>query len=194
MDIKEENEKKKISYWLEKLHVQQKSDSLSTDKTTDKIAEDQGMKDAIQSISKHKNMDNRAMLDLVRKSNKILSTISTHKFLFDFYPSTINVEETRVTIIIRNFASSQVHSIDIKDISNIFINFAPFFAQLIIISSTFSNNNIIISNLRKKEAIYTRRIIEGLRIFQSKSIDTSDYTTKDLINHLEELSETEIVT
>ena len=39
-----------------------------------------------------------------------------------------------------------------------------------------------------------RRIIEGLRIFQGKQIDTSVYSVEELIAKLKELSTTEIVT
>jgi hypothetical protein len=89
--------------------------------------------------------------------------------------------------------SSEVHSVDLKDISNIFINTAVFFAQLVIISNTFEDNEIRIKNLRPKEAVFIRRIIEGLRIFEKKQIDTSDYTKEELIAKLGELSTTGIV-
>lgn len=132
---------------------------------------------------------------LVKKSNRILVTISTHKFPFDFFPNTINIEEGRVTVIIRSFfLSSQVHSVDIKDISNIFINMAPFFAQLVIHSKTFEANEVRVRYLWKSQAIYVRRIIEGLRIFEDKQVDTSIYSKQELISKLEELSTTEIVT
>jgi len=138
--------------------------------------------------------DKNAVADLVKKSNRILVTISTHKFPFDLFPDTINIEEGRLTIINRNFfLSSQVHSVDIKDISNIFINMAPFYAQLVIVSKTFVENEIKIKNLKKNEAVLVRRIVEGLRTFVSKQIDTSSYTIKDLVSKLEELSTTEIV-
>ena len=138
--------------------------------------------------------DKNAVADLVKKSNRILVTISTHKFPFDLFPDTINIEEGRLTIINRNFfLSSQVHSVDIKDIYNIFINMAPFYAQLVIVSKTFVENEIKIKNLKKNEAVLVRRIVEGLRTFVSKQIDTSSYTIKDLVSKLEELSTTEIV-
>lgn len=140
--------------------------------------------------SQNKNL----VADLVRKSNRILLTISSHRLPFDPFPDTINIEEGRVTVITRKFFySSQVHSVDIKDISNIFINMAPLFAQLVIISKTFEENEIGIKGLKKKEAILARRIIEGLRIFENKQIDTSSYTTEELIAKLKELSTTEIV-
>ena len=65
--------------------------------------------------------DKNAEADLVKKSNRILVTISTHKFPFDLFPDTINIEEGRLTIINRNFfLSSQVHNFYIKYIFNIF--------------------------------------------------------------------------
>lgn len=156
-----------VTIWPKKLLTQQEADTLQ-----------------------NKNL----VAGLVRKSNRILVTISTHKFPFDLFPDTINVEEGRVTIITRKFfSSSQVHSVDIKDISNIFINMAPFFAQLVIVSKTFTENEIRIKSLRKEEAVFARRIIEGLRTFESKQIDTSNYTKEELIAKLEELSMTEIV-
>lgn len=143
------------------------------------------------SVKRNKNL----VAGLVKKSNRILATISTHKFPFDPFPNTINIEEGRITVITRNFfSSSQVHSVDIKDISNVFINMAPFFAQLVIVSKTFRQNEIKIKNLRKDEAVFARRIIEGLRTFKNNKIDTSIYTKKELISKLEELSTTEIVT
>lgn len=142
-----------------------------------------------------KPTDREVVADLVKKSNRILISISTHKFPVDLFPDTLNIEEGRVTVITRKFfSSSQVHSVDIKDISNIFINMAPFYAQLIIVSKTFTKNEIRIKNLWKGEAVFARRIIEGLRIFGSNQIDTSIYTRQDLITKLKELSKTEIVT
>jgi len=122
-------------------------------------------------------------------------TIRTHRFPFDFFPDTLNIEESRLTIINRTFfLSSQVHSVDIKDISNIFVNTAPFFAQLVIVSKTFTRNEIKIKYLRISEAVMVRRIIEGLRTFIIKQIDTSGYSKEELIAKLKQLSMTEIVT
>lgn len=159
---------------------------------SDKQNMEQGL---VQSADKKKSEDRRTVAGLVEKSNRILLSISTHAFPFDLFPNTINVEEGRITIITRTFfMTSRVHSVDIKDISNVFVNMAPFFAQLTIISKTFEANEIKINNLRKDEAVFARRIIEGLRTFASKQIETSSYTVKELVDKLLELSTTEIVT
>ena len=132
------------------------------------------------------------MEGLVRKSNRILTSISS-VFPFDIFPNVINVEEGRITIITRHLLSSEVHSVDIKDISNVFINTAIFFSQLVIISKTFEENEIKIRNLRPREAVYIRRIIEGLRTFEKNQIDTSHNTVEEILAKLKELSTTEIV-
>lgn len=139
--------------------------------------------------------DKLVVAGLVRKSNRILASISTHKFPIDFFPDTINVEEGRVTVIVRNFFwSSQVYSVDIKNISNVLLNTAPFFAQLVIVSKTFAENEIRVHSLWINQAIYVRRLIEGLRVLDSKQIDTSIYSKRELIGKLEDLSSTETVT
>lgn len=150
-------------------------------------------KAATQVTQVQKHVDAKTVASLVDKSNRILVSISSHAFFFDVFPDTINIEEVRVTIINRHFMSSEVHSIDIKDISNVFINTTMFFSQLVIISKTFEQNEIRTRNLRTSEAIYARRIIEGLRVFISKQIDTSAYTQDELMDKLEQLSTTEIV-
>ena len=147
-----------------------------------------------QIADQEKILDKSLVSGLVKKSNRILFSISTHKFPFDFFPDVLNVEEGRITIITRHsFFSSNVHSVDISDISNILINLTPFFAQLVIVSKTFAKNEIKIRNLWKEDAIFARRLVEGLRVFEENQIDTSKYSKEELINKLKELSKTEIV-
>ena len=151
--------------------------------------------DPSQELVASVQQDKIVVAGLLRKSNRILASISTHKFLIDLFPDTINVEEGRVNVIIRNFFfSSQVYSVDLKNIANVLINTAPFFAQLVIISKTFSENEIRINNLWIKEAVYVRRLIEGLRVLDDNQIDTSIYSKRELIGKLEALSSTKIVT
>ena len=140
-----------------------------------------------------KKANDKAIATLVKKSNRVLVSISSHALPFDFFKDTLNIEEGRITIINRHFLSSEVNSVDIKNISNIFINNSFLFSQLVIISKTYEENEIKMRDLIPREAIYARRIIEGLRTFESKEIDTSLYTNKELIGKLEQLSTTEIV-
>ena len=158
------------------------------EQTTEELGTEQAIKYRASKMEKNR----QAVADMVSNSNRILLRISS-VFPFDFFPSTISVEETRLTIIHRQLWSSQVHSVDIKSISNVFIYTGVFFSQLTIVSDTFAQNQIKINKLWIKDAILMRRIIEGLRLFVSKDIITSEYTVPELVSKLKELSTTKIV-
>jgi hypothetical protein len=155
-------------------------------------SEEKGQEEAVKNHFRKIETDQHRLDDMMAKSNRIIISISS-VFPWEFFPDTINVEETRVTVIQRQLFASQVHSVDIKNISNVFIDNDIFFTALTIVSKTFEENNIRIMKLRKKEADLTRRLIEGLRMFIEKDIDTSKYTTQELISKLEDLSRTKTV-
>lgn len=179
---------------LEKLFTQKDMDDSYLKGKENQSSEVKGKEEADQTAFNKKRMDKKAVEDLVKQSNRILVSISSHRFPIDLFPDTLNVEERRITIITRRFLYSEVHSVDIKDISNIFVNMMPFYAQLDIVSKTFEDNEIWLNSLRKKDAIYARRIIEGLRVFVHKGINTAEYTKEELLSVLEELSTTKTVT
>ena len=85
-----------------------------------------------------------------------------------------------------------MNGIDIKNISNVVIDSSLFFSQLTIFSKTYEENEAIIGSLFTNQAIQIRRIIEGLRVFEHNKIDTSNYSTANLIYKLNQLSTTEI--
>ena len=178
MNNKINDQKENVTVWPEKLYTQNEVDNLLE----------------VQTADKQKRLDNKTIANLVKKSNRILLSISSHAFPFDIFPNIINIEEERITIIKRHLLASEINSVDIKNISNIFINRTIFLSQLVIISKTYEENEIKIKNLRTKEAVFARRIIEGLRIFENKQIDTFSYSKEELIAKLEELSTTKIVT
>lgn len=199
----------KVISWLEKLIDKEKkaqkrirmqagvSNQISTDPEIKQISREEsieksGREEAVKSHAIKAEKNRQAVEDMVSNSNRILLRISS-VFPWDFYPTSIVVEETRITIIHRQLFSSQVHSVDIKNISNVFVDTSILFSKLTIVSDTFAENQIIVSRLWKKEAIYIRRIIEGLRMFVNKDIDTTDYEVEELKNKLRELSTTGIV-
>jgi hypothetical protein len=192
--ISGDGEKQKESFRSEKLYTQSEVNDLIKKKDESIYSQEREVEVEIQNANKQKRSDIKTVAKLVKKSNRILVSISSHAFPFDIFPDCLTVEEGRITIIKRHFLSSEVHSIDIKDISNIFINRTFIFSQLVFVSKTYEENEIRMRNLRTKDAIFVRRIIEGLRIFADKQIDTCIYTKKELIAKLEELSTTEIVT
>lgn len=192
MELYRSNSKGSVNAGPEKLYTQDEVDDLVKEKEISRPSLTSEIEDEKQAADIKSRLDDVNVAKMVIKSNRILISISS-VWPFDLFPNVINVEDGRITIIKRHFLSSEVHSVDIKDISNIFINKAFFFSQLEIVSRTFEDNQVRIKYLKNDEAIFIRRIIEGLRIFVSKDIDTSRYSKEELIAKLEELSRTEIV-
>ncbi len=201
-------ENKKVSYWLEKLFNQAKNkekrdldqtkvknnspNKMSSNTGLEQTSAEEGLNQAVKNHADKAEENRQAIEDMVINSNRILLRISS-VFPWKIFPSSIIAEETRLTIIHRQLFTSQVHSVNIKDIANIFIDTGILFAELIVVSNTFAQNQVAIHKLWKKDAIFMRRIIEGLRMFVAKDIDTTSYKVEDLVNKLKELSTTGIV-
>jgi len=152
---------------------------------TDLALQNEGKDEQTKNEALKKEEDKQMMSDLIKKSNRCIISISS-LFPWDMFPNTIEVEESRVTFTFRQFLASQSHSVDIKDISNVFIQSSPFFATLQVVSRTFVQNDITIGHLETKKAHHVQMIIEGLRTFIEHNIDTSDYEIKELIAKIEE--------
>jgi hypothetical protein len=152
---------------------------------TDQAIREQGKNEQLKNEATKKEEDKETVNDLIKKSNRCIISISS-LFPWDLFPNTIEVEESRVTFIYRQFLSSQSHSVDIKDISNVFIQTSIFFARIQIASRTFVENDIAIGHLDAKKAQRVQMVIEGLRTFAENNIDTSNYEVNELIAKIEE--------
>lgn len=153
------------------------------------MLQEEGKKEQAINVATKKEEDKKMVNDLIKKSNRCIISISSH-FPWTLFPNTIEVEESRVTIIFRQFLASQSHSIDIKDIANVLIESSPFFATLQIVSRTYVENEITIGHLEVNKARRVQMIIEGLRTFAEHNIDTSNYEIKELIAKIEEFHTT----
>jgi hypothetical protein len=159
--------------------------SRKTQSLKDQALQEEGKNEQMINKATKKAEDKQTVSDLIKKSNRCIISISS-QFPWTLFPNTIEVEESRITFIFRQFLASQSHSVDIKDISNVFIESSPFFATLEIISRTFAENNITIGHLDAKKAARVQMIIEGLRTFTEHNIDTSNYQVNELIAKIEE--------
>ncbi len=166
-------------------HTPAVSPVLDIPRSTDQALKEEGKNEQTINEATKKEEDKQTVSDLIKKSNRCIISIST-RFPWTLFPNTIEVEESRVTFIFRQFMASQSHSVDIKDISNVFIESSPFFATLQIVSRTFVENNITIGHLDAKKAARVQMIIEGLRTFAEHKIDTSNYEINELVAKIEE--------
>ena len=190
-DEKNKDEQRKVSYWLEKLHIQREKKvhaekvKNSLAKEVGKTLEQEGKDKQTRNQAAKKEVDRQRMNDLVKKSNRCIITVSS-LFPWDLFPNTITVEEGRVTFTFRQFFSSQSHSVEIKDISNVFIESSPFFATLQVVSRTYVKNDIKIGHLSRKKAQKVQQVIEGLRTLIENNINTSNYEIDELLAKIEE--------
>lgn len=183
------NQSKTISsslYWEPSVSIQTITDNAPSIQKSEKSLTKEGKDENTKNQAEKKEIDKQTVNELVKKSNRCIISVSS-AFPWNIFPNTINVEEGRVTFIFRQFMSSQTHSVDIKDISNVFIESSLLFASIQIVSRTFIQNDIKISYLNKEKAYKIRRVIEGLRIFANNNIDTSNYEIGELLSKLGEL-------
>lgn len=127
--------------------------------------------------------------NLVEKSDKVLIKIKA-VFPFDFFPNEISVDVNKVNIVNNYCFSQRVHSVLIKDISDVYLHIGILFASLYIIDWGFNNNrSITINYLKKDEATETLKIIQGLMVSSKQSIDVSKIDVPDFKSKVEILGE-----
>lgn len=199
------SEEIKISYWLKKLFDQQEKkitenkdiEEFTAGKLQTRVGNDIIIPNRIIDSKKSEKLnieqpvhskarDNQLTEIMVKKSNREVLSIST-LFPWSFFPTTIRIQENKVSFIYHQLLSSQEEDVDIKDISNTHIDHGFFYSKLKFISNTFANEPVIIDHLRKNDAVHARMIIQGLQLFSQKNIDTSNYDITDLIKKLDEL-------
>lgn len=157
------------------------------------ISEHQGVEEAKKDAVKKEVLDKTKAHNLLKKSNRVLIKTSS-VFPFDFFPTRVIIEEARLIVIFRFFfLVSQSHTVDIKDITNVFVGSGPILASLEIVSRTFIENNMFVRNLWRKDAVKIRNMIEGLRALNREQIDTTSFERDELIDEINNLSNTEVI-
>lgn len=161
---------------------------VSTDQAreqTDPIGE--GYHEAVKEVVKEGEKHRAKLDDLVDKSSKVLFKATTAGF-FDLFPDRLTIDTEKVNIIYREFwASGRVHSIFIKNISDVFIDTDLIRAALTIVDMGFVDNSVTVRNLKKNDAIRARRIIQGLVVATKNDIDLSKIDDGQLVAKIEEL-------
>lgn len=125
---------------------------------------------------------------IVAQSHEILMSANT-VFPFTFFPDTVTVDRTKITITRRDFFwSSDVMSIRIEDVLNVAANTGPLFGSLTIASRVMSTvDHFKINLFWRSDAIRLKHMIQGYVIAQHNKIDTAHLSKKELIDTLIEL-------
>lgn len=144
--------------------------------------------DAIKDTVKDKEKAKKKFEDLVQRTTKILFEVKS-TFPFDLFPDKLTIDVNKVNINLKEFfGTGRVHSVSIKDISDVFVDSGPIFSTLKIIDAGFIENTINVRHLKKKEALKARSIIQGLIVAQKQEIPLDAIEDlPDLIEKLEKL-------
>lgn len=129
--------------------------------------------------------------NVTRGSKIILLKIKT-VFPFTLFPDTIVIDLHKINIVRKDFfLTKRINSINHEDILNIVIECGPLFATLKITTRFFSGKPIVVSYLKKSDAILAKRLIHGLIIAQRKAIPLREVEVETLLKNLEQLGSAE---
>lgn len=131
--------------------------------------------------------ESQKLEEMVHTSEKPLLQLKT-VFPFVFFTNEVIIDINKIVIIFRNFfASEQVHSVLIRDVSDVVVETSLFFACLKIIDIGYTDNTIDINYLKKSDGQLARRVIQGLVMAHKHGIDLSKVNQADLLQNVESL-------
>ncbi len=141
-------------------------------------------------LERPKNLENdpknKTKLDgLVDKTDHVFLKVSN---IVPILTTDVVIDPSKVSVVYRPFPfSERIHSISVKDITDVYIETVPLFATLNIVDTGFVENLVKITWLAKKDAEKARRIISGLMQANKEAIDLKLVQDKALGKKLEEI-------
>lgn len=132
--------------------------------------------------------------NLAKDENPVMMSLST-VFPFQFFPTVITIEKTKVSV--RDtlfFGSNEIRSLMISDISTVETQSSLFFATLIIEKRMPPEPPISVRYLKKEDALQARRIIQGLMVTLQNKVDVTKVSTSELKDSVETLGDSKAQT
>jgi len=127
--------------------------------------------------------------NLAQDEQPLLMTLST-VFPFKIFPTHITIEKTKVNIKeTLFFASSNIQSIMIGDISSCETESNLFFGLIKLVTRIPNSPPVIINYLPKEEALKARRIIQGLMVGVMNKVDLAKVSTPQLLESVEQMGD-----
>lgn len=162
--------------------------SQNTDEKSAETAYDASAKSSSEATQTTPVIEQRHKLnDLIKKQRRILYRLKT-VFPVSLFPDEMTIEDDKVDIVRRGFfASEEIRSSAIADITHIEVETSLFFTTIVIGSDSFSDKSIKISGFWTKQAKKARRIIEGLRVIHAADINSTSLSTNEIVAKAEAL-------
>lgn len=167
--------------------VRENNEALQNDEMQDlmKEAEKDGVKQAMQETVRENRRNTFKFYGLINKSEKVVHKI---KNIVPLLPGEVIIDTAKVTFVHRPFFfSERIHAISVKDITDVYVETAPFFGTLNVVDANFAENIVKLNWFRKKDAEKARRIITGLMAVSKEEVDLKNVEEDDLDEKLEEI-------
>jgi hypothetical protein len=130
---------------------------------------------------------------IVDSSRAILFSCRT-VFPFDLFPDEFSIEPAQVNLKRKIFfATHEISSIPIQNISDVIVHDTIIFAGLTVIDQFFHQNSLSISFLKKDEALKAREILQGLIVATKQEVDTGKIHPKKLKKRAEQLGQMQAI-
>lgn len=147
----------------------------------------QGKIEAKKEKVKDEATQERKLGTLMEKADKVLLKIKC-VFPFDLFPNEVTVDLNKVNIVYNYFLSKRIHSIAIKNISDVYMSSGIFFGSIGIVDTFYKGDAPIkITYLKKRDAAEARQVIQGLMACVKEDLNLSTIdVSKDKIESLGE--------
>jgi len=127
------------------------------------------------------------IVKLARASNAILFKAST-VFPFTFFPDTIIIDKTKITIIERLFFyNADIRSYALEDIINVDIGIGILFSTLKCETRYDNKKVFVLRYLKKKDASFARKLIQGLIIAKREGVHLEEISEEEILSYGEEI-------
>lgn len=152
-----------------------------------KEAEKEGVQEAMKETIKENRKNTFKFFGLMNKSERLVFRL---KNIIPILTGEVVIDTAKITFIHRPFIlSERIHSISVRDISDVYVDTAPFFGTLSVVDTNFAENRAIVRMnwLWKREAEKARRIITGLMAAAKEEVDLKNIEDEGLDEKLEEI-------
>lgn len=127
--------------------------------------------------------DKEKIVSLAKASNSILFQATT-VFPFNFFPDTITIDKTKITINERIFFFSEnIRSYAIEDILNIDVGSSIFFATLTCKTRYDSKEAFRLRFMKKNDASFAKKLIQGLIIAKREGVRIDELTKEEIMKY-----------
>ena len=138
---------------------------------------------------KDEKENNQVLNNLITKTQKTLLEVKSI-FIFDLFPDKLIIDQNKVNFIFKDaFGVSSIHSILIEFIAFVEVHLSFLTGTLLVVDmSNFRiPMSLIIKNLKRRDALRARKLIQGLIHAKKVGIDFNQFESTELENRLENL-------